>query len=211
MMPTEDILGSEYDETPTSFENVDMILVDEDPPYSEAIQKSLTLEGQLTSNIFGAILIFCLIGAFVFIINIYTNQEIVDVEVKYGYGFTVGWFFALSLLGAILLAHMVYKPYILDRANGSSVILYALIFYILAEIFWSTALFHSRINRGVATLAGIFLLAATVWIGWACYHFVKESVYIFLILLIWCFFLQEYTYNVDSHPWTGVPIGDINQ
>ena len=167
----------------------------------DEIQKALTIQSQLNSPIFGAILIFCLLGALVTIINIYDNQVIVNIEVQFGYGITVVWFLILSLLAAVLLAHMVYKPYIIDRANGSNAILYALIFYVVAEIVWSTSLFHSRVNRGVATLASVLLLATIVWLGWACYHLVKESIYIFLILLIWCFFLQDYTYNVNAHPW----------
>lgn len=147
----------------------------------------------------------CLLGAVVFMINAWSNITVVEIETIYGNGISIGWFLVITLLLAVLTAHMVYKPYILDTNNGRSVVMQALIMYIAAQIFWSLALFHSRVNRGTAGLAAVLLLAATVWLGWVCYHFVKDTIFIFLLLLIWCLYLQDYTYNVDAHPWTPIP------
>jgi hypothetical protein len=145
---------------------------------------------------------FCIFGAVVLIANIYSNSDIIDIEVQYGYSITVGWFVVLSLIIAVLSAHMTYKPYVIDRAGGNNVILYALIFYILTYIIWATTLFNSRTNRGVPGLASLFLLATTIWLGWSCYNLYPDTIYIFLILLAWSLFIIEYTFNVESHPWT---------
>lgn len=162
---------------------------------------ALTLQGQVENTNFLALLVFCLAGAIVFMINVYTNSEIVDVEIQHGSGITVTSFLIIAILAALLTAYMVYKPYMIDRANGGNIVLYALILYVVAQIFWSLTLFHSRLNRGIPELAGILFLAATVWLGWVCYNLAPDSVYIFLLLLAWCFYLIIYTYNVDSHPW----------
>lgn len=99
---------------------------------------------------------------------------------------------------------MVYKPYIVDTAHHSNIVLIAVILYELGLVFWSLSLFHSRINRGTAGVAGIALLATTVWLGWVCYHFYPDTIYIFLLLLLWSLYLQDYTFNVDAHPWTPI-------
>ena len=189
---------------PEPFDKREMEEVPPDPLDSEEVQKALTFQEQIRSPIFGAILVFCLVGAFAFMASIFEHQTIVDIELKYGYGISTTWFFVLAILCAILVAYMVYKPYIISRAQGSTIVLYALIFYVLTQVAWSLVLFQSRVNRGVPGLAGVFLLATTVWLGWVCYHFAEESILIFFLLLAWCFYLQSYTYNVDAHPWRKV-------
>lgn len=178
-----------------------LVEVDEHLEPSE-LQKALSLEAELQSPVFLAILVFVFLGAIAFILNIFFNVEVVNIESEFGNGIPASWFFIIIVILGILTAHMVYKPYIIDRSNGGSIVLYALVFYIIIQIVWSTALFNSRTRRGTATLTSVFLLATTVWLGWVCYHFVPDSIWIFLLLLFWCFYLQDYTYNVSAHPWT---------
>jgi len=164
-------------------------------------QQSLTIKDEVKNPIFAALLVWCLLGAAVFLYSAGSNIEIVNIEVNYGNGISYGWFFVITTLLAILTAHMVYRPYILDRINGSYIIMQAVIIYVVAQMFWGITLFHSRIHRGTAEVGSIFLIAGTVWLGWTCYHLVPESIYIFLLLLIWSFYLMNYTFNVDAHPW----------
>lgn len=162
---------------------------------------SLDWNTQIHSPIFGFLLIITLIGAILLLVNAWVNLQVVDIEVKYSHGITIWAFLAISIVLAILLAHMVYRPYLVDTANGKYNIITALFLYVLAQIFWSTTLFHSRINRGVAGIASIIWFASTVWLGWLCYHFFKDTIFIFMLLLIWNFYIQIYTLNVDAHPW----------
>lgn len=155
----------------------------------------------LTSKPFGAILVLCVITAIGFLGSINSNRNIVEIEQKASGGLSLPWFIVISVSAAFLTAFMVYKPYIVDSANDSRVIIHALLYFLIAQLFWSIALFHSRISRGTATFASTIMLAALVWLGWACYNLVPESVYVFLLLLAWCFYLIIYTYNVDAHPW----------
>lgn len=165
---------------------------------------ALSFDEEIRSKQFGAILIICLAGAAIFMVNAWLNIRIVEIETTYGNGISIGWFLVITMLLAILTAHMVYKPYIIDRANGRSVVIQALIWYVFSQMFWSAVLFHSRSNRTTGGIAGFTLLATTIWLGWTCYNLNKESIYIFLLLLLWALYLQIYTYDVNSHPW--VPI-----
>lgn len=168
------------------------------------LDAALTIQGQFQSQIFLAILVLCLAAAVVFMINVYTNSKIVEIEVEAGSGITVTSFLIIAVLAAFLTAYMAYKPYMIDRARGGNIVLYALILYFIFQIFWSLTLFHSRLNRGVPEIAAVIFLAATIWLGWVCYNIVPDSIYIFLLLLAWCFYLVIYTYNVDTHPWTPI-------
>ena len=145
-----------------------------------------------------------LIGAIFLIVNAFTNYEIVEIEVYNSIGVTLTWYVIISIIVAILTAHMLYKPYILDSYANQKTVLYALIYYELAYAYWSTTLFKSRLERGQALVASVILLGTTIWLGWVCYHFDNNSIFIFLLLLVWCFYLQYYTYNVNLHPW--IPI-----
>lgn len=158
----------------------------------------------LTSKPFGAILVLCVLTAIGFLGSINANRNIVEIEQKASGGLSLPWFIVIGVIAAFLTALMVYKPYTIDTQNDSRVIINALLYFLIVQLFWSIALFHSRINRGTATFASTVMLAALVWLGWACYNLVPESVYIFLLLLAWCFYLIMYTYNVDAHPWRPV-------
>lgn len=177
------------------------------PAPETLLSETLTFDYELRSKEFLAILLFTLFGAIIFFLNARSNIEVVEIEQEFANGLSIGWFLVISLIIAVLLAHMVYKPYMVERAMGRNTILVAVIMYVVAEIAWSLTLFHTRINRGTAGIASILLLAATVWIGWICYQYFKETIFIFLLLLAWVFYLQDYTYNVDSHPWRAVPLG----
>lgn len=160
----------------------------------------------LLDKYFWALLALCVVGALIFIVNMVTNSDIVVVELSYGNGVSMVWFGVISLVLALLMTFMIFKPYKIDRNSGGNNVLFCLFFYLFAYIFWSTALFHSRVDRGLATTSGFLLLTATVWLGWVCYHFVEWSIFIFLILLAWCIFLQQYTANVDLHKWSSISI-----
>lgn len=167
---------------------------------------SLQLESQIQSKEFLALLIVALFGAVIFMLNASVNDAIVKLEHRFANGLSMGWFWVINLVIAVLIAHMVYRPYVIERSLNRSTVVIALILYVLAEMFWSLVLFHSRINRGTADMAAVLLLAATVWLGWVCYHYAKDTIFIFILLLGWCFYLIDYTFSVDSRPWVPVPI-----
>lgn len=161
---------------------------------------------QIKSSEFLALLAITMLGAIVLIANGFGNLQVVNFEVDNGYGLPIGWFLVISVILAVLTAHMCYKPYLLNRLQGRYTVTYAIIFYVVAQMFWSTSLFHSRINRGTAGIAIILYLVATLWLGWVCYQYNKASFYIFALLLAWVLYLQFYTFNVDAHPWIPVPL-----
>lgn len=176
-------------------------------PLNEKVQAQLTLEAQLRSRQFLAILIFAIFGAVIFWLNAFSNQEVVDIENEFSSGLSLGWFLVISFVLAIVVAHMVYKPYVIETSMGRNSVLIAFILYIIAQMFWSLVLFHTRINRGTAGLASILWLSATIWLGWTCYHYCPESIYPLILLLLWIFYIMDYTYNVDAKPWRSVPLG----
>lgn len=167
-------------------------------------QHVFSIEEQLQSKEFLSLLIASLIAGAAFITNVYANRNIVTIEEKAAGGLSFQWFAIVIVIAAILTAFMVYKPYVIAKEAGSNVVLVAFIIFLLLQVFWSLSLFHSRIDRGVATLMSIFYLAATIWFGWVCYHFVKESIFIFLLLLIWTIYCVNYTFNVAAHPYIPV-------
>lgn len=175
-----------------------------EPVYEQTLEESLTFESQLRSNDFIAILVLLLGSAIVFIANVGSNMNVVDFENQNWFGLTVGWFIVLSIIMAVLVAHMVYKPYKIDKSNGKRYVMWAIIYFVIAQVFWAIATFHAQVDGGTAGIAGYLLLAATVWLGWVCYNLNKSTIYIFLILLIWTFYLQAYTYDVNVHGWIGV-------
>lgn len=163
----------------------------------------LTLDDEIQTREFISILVVNALGTIVFLANAYSNRGVIDYENQNFNGLSIGWFTTIAILGAILTSYMVYRPYLISRDQGSSVVFFALIFYLIALVFWSIALFHSQINQGAAGIAAVLLMAATVWLGWVCYHLYRPSVYVFLLILLWTFYLQYYTYQVESHDWTG--------
>ena len=167
----------------------------------QKLQELLLFNNQINNKYFISILILTIFGALIFIINAYTNKDIVEIEVYYDRGVTLVWYIILGIMFAILTAHMVYKPYILDSYNNGKKVLYALIFYELAYMYWSTTLFKSRVERGLALVASVFLVAATIWLGWVCYHYDKNTIYIFILLLLFSLYLQIFTIYVAHAPW----------
>jgi hypothetical protein len=172
----------------------------------ETVDHVLKFDAQVTNNNFFALLVLFLFGAFVFCAIIIDNQEVVQVEVDFGSGLTVAWFFVLSLIGALLAANMSYKPFIIETYTNkqSHIVFYAIILYVLTQTFWALSLFYSRVNRGLPTLMGIFYIAAAVWLTWVCYQFDNYNIYIGILIIIWTLFLETYTLSVASHPWTPV-------
>jgi len=175
----------------------------------EKLEELLLFNNQLNNKYFKSLLIITLFGALIFIVNAYTNQEILDIEVYYDRGVTLVWYIIFGFICAILTAHMVYKPYILDSYNNGKKVLYALIFYELAYMYWATTLFKSRVERGLALVASVFLVAATIWLGWVCYHYDNNTIYIFIIILLFSLYLQVFTIYVAHAPWKQI-IGDIS-
>lgn len=173
----------------------------------ETMDDVLKFDTQITNSNFFALLVIFLFGAFVFSAIILDNEEVVQVEVNFGSGFTVIWFFILSFLAAVLAANMCYKPLMIERyINKSHIVFYAVILYVLTQTFWALSLFYSRINRGLPTLMGIFYIAAAVWLAWVCYQFDNYNIYIGILIIIWTLFLETYTLSVASHPWTKVTL-----
>ena len=166
------------------------------------LDELLKFKNQINNKYFMALLVICLIGALLLIFNAISNKEIVEIEVLNNDSITLIWYILISVIIAILTAHMVYKPYIIDSYLGKRKVLYALIYYELAYVYWATTLFKSRLNRGMALVAAIILLASTFWLGWVCYHIDNNSIYIFLLLLLYTIYLQNYTILVAHNPWS---------
>ena len=170
------------------------------------LDERLSYGAEFTSPIFGSLLSLSLIGAGAFVANAFTNQSLIEIQETRGEGLNVWVFMILMVISAILVAHCCYRPYVIDTENKRQVVLLALFLYILAQAFWSTALFHSQIDRGTATFSLVFLLSATVWLTWVCYNLNKSTIFVSLLLLVWTLYLCQYTFMVNSHPWNSNPI-----
>jgi tryptophan-rich sensory protein len=147
---------------------------------------------------FLAIFGLCLFGGLIFTVNAVTNVDVIKIEQQHANGLPVQWLCFLAILVSILVAIMTYIPYKRDKTRT---IFNALILYEVMFIFWSTTLFHTRSNRATATLTGMVFIVTTLWLGWACYHLDKNSIWMFIIALIWAVYMQNYTLGVDAHPW----------
>lgn len=149
--------------------------------------------------------IFAFTGLLV-ILSAWVNEIVVDVEAAIGIGLTLPWFFVSFTVIGFLAAVMVITPYRIDQANCKYYTFWAIIFYCFALLFWSVALFHSLVGQGTAGVASIILLAATIWLGWVCYHLHPNSILIFFLLLFWTYYLITYTYNVGTRNWIATPL-----
>lgn len=169
--------------------------------FEEKIPTYRSVRYQFSSRDFLYILVFNILTAMILIINLSVNSEVVDIEQKHAYGLPLIWFIILTIITSLITAHMVYFPFVIDRELGNFTVIYALYLYLISQIFWSVTLFFTRTSRSTGAFASFLMLAALVWLGWVCYHYDRNSIYIFLILLIWTFYLQFYTLNVEAHPW----------
>lgn len=167
-------------------------------PDSDPYPLSKTLQEELDSNIFRALLVWFLLGAGFVIFSMATNIKIINNQVQQGSQLTFTWFIIISIIMAILCAHMCYRPYLVDRNNKSSVTLYAIIFYVVIQIMWGLTLFHANINEGSAGVFAIGLISATVWLVWVCYHFFKDTIFIGILLILWSLFIQDYTIRITN-------------
>jgi hypothetical protein len=167
-------------------------------PESDPYPLTKTLYEEFNSIIFRALLVWFLLGAGFVIFSMATNLRIINHEVQRGSHITFSWFIIISLIMAVLGAHMSFRAYLVDRNNKSSVVLYAVIFYVLLQIMWGLTLFHMDINDGSAGIFSIGLISATVWLVWVCYHFFKDTIFIGILLIIWSLFIQDYTIRVTN-------------
>lgn len=166
----------------------------------------LSFAGQLKNRDFLAILVLLVTSAIIFIANVVSNMGIVNYENQQWYGLSIGWFIVMALIVALLVSHMVYKPYKLDKRNGGHYVFWALIYFVIAQVLWAVACFHSQPEGGTVGLLGFILLAATVWLGWCCYNLDKSTIYIFILVLLWTFYLQAYAHDVNVHGWKTVKL-----
>lgn len=141
----------------------------------------------------------------IIIINIASNSALLDFQQARADGVSFLAFCVLFILWGIFGAIMVYDPYIQDRANGQNVILTATLLYLLAMIFWAFSLFHTEIGDGTSGVASILLLASNLWLAWACYHFNKVTVLIYIVQFIFSVYLINYTYSVGQLNWVSTP------
>lgn len=205
-MSNGNVLTSEETKVYVTFNNKnkddDLVKVQPDPPDSDSVKEALTLHGEFTSLIFGAIFMIAAVGAIVFIANAFVGINVVNYMVEQGRGPSLGWLVLISLILALIVAHMAYRPYIMNRAHGNDQVLWALIFFTIAYMYWSTALFQSEFDRSAGLVGTIMLLASTVWLCWVCYHQFPDTVFFSLLLLAWVMYLQYYTFVVAYAPWT---------
>lgn len=158
----------------------------------------MKIRKQINDRVFLALLVMCTFGGIVFIANAILNTDIIKIEDQYSGGLPVVLLCFIGILVSILVAFMIYVPFKNDKTSTTLV---ALVLYELAFIFWSTTLFHSRVDRGTSLLAGILFIVATIWLGWICYNLDKNTIYIFIVTLLWSLYVENYTLNVDAHPW----------
>jgi hypothetical protein len=167
-------------------------------PDSDPYPLTKTFQEELDSTFFKALLVWFLLGAGIVIFSMVTNINIINHELNKGGHINIVWFIILSVLMAVLGAHMSFRPYLVDRNNKSSVMLYAIILYVVFQILWGLALFHRDLNEGSAGIFGLAFISATVWLVWVCYHFFKDSIFIGILLILWSVFIQDYTIRVTN-------------
>lgn len=167
-------------------------------PESDPYPLTKTFQEELDSTFFKALLVWFLLGAGVVIFSMATNLRIINNEINRGSQISFIWFIIISLIMAILGAHMTFRPYLIDRNNKSSVVLYAVIIYIILQIMWGLSLFHMDLNEGSAGVFALGFISATVWLVWVCYHFFKDTIFIGLLLILWALFIQDYTIRVTN-------------
>lgn len=167
-------------------------------PDSDPYPLTKTLQEELDSTIFKALVIWFLLGAGIVIFSMATNLRIIDHEVQKGSHLSFLWFIIISIIMALLGAHMAFRPYLIDRNRKSSVVLYALIIYVVLQIMWGLSLFHMDIHDGSAGVFALGFISATVWLVWVCYHFFKDTIFIGILLIIWAVFIQDYTIRVTN-------------
>ncbi len=191
-------------------------------PITSKTAQKLRFDAQLSSVEFTALLVFTLIGAIIFIISALINPYIIIIENIRAGGINLYWFIAIELVLAVLTAHMVYKPYLIEKSyrkyddvpvesgfdRGDNYVMIALVLYVLMQIIWAVAMFHTRIEHGYAAVTIILYAITTVWLGWVCYHYDKSSIYIFIILLLWTFYLLLYTIDVTKRKWNPISFVD---
>ena len=158
----------------------------------------MDLVRRFTDRTFWAILIMCLFGSIVFIANAVLNVKVVQLEQEYNNGLPIEWLCFLSVLVSLLLAVMVYNPIKCDK---TTIVLVALVLYQVAYIWWSTTLFHNKTNRSTAMLTGMGVIVAVLWLGWCSYNLDKNTIYFTLVVLAWALYLENYTFNIEAHPW----------
>jgi hypothetical protein len=167
-------------------------------PDSDPYPLTKTFQEELDSTSFKALLVWFLLGAGVVIFSMATNLRIINHEVNKGSRLTFIWFIIISIIMAILGAHMTFRSYLVARNHKSSVVLYAVIIYVVLQIMWGLSLFHMDLNEGSAGIFAVGFISATVWLVWVCYHFFKDTIFIGLLLIIWSVFIQDYTIRVTN-------------
>lgn len=123
---------------------------------------------------FFALLFLSLVSGAIFAANVVVNVPILEGKDPI---LPVWAFVLLIAISSILVSVMIYLPYILD--TNSNIMLQAYLFYLVAQIFWSFALFHSRVDIGTGGIALVLVLCALVWLGVCSYAYVKHSIWIF--------------------------------
>jgi hypothetical protein len=117
---------------------------------------------------------------------------------------------SLSIFGA----YMVYLSYKAENAiylNDHSIpfgmkTIYAMIWYWLAQIFFTICLFHMDISDDVSGLALVLLVVATLWICWVCGRYSPWSLilspyiiaFTIYFIIYYCLVLQVPWYYIDD-------------
>ncbi len=100
-------------------------------PNPKKYSMECTWNEEFHHHYFRALIIWFLLGTGVFIFSSSTNLRIIDEQVQKGSKITFLWLIMISIILAILAAHMTFRPYLIDHRNGSSVVLSAVIIYII--------------------------------------------------------------------------------
>ena len=157
---------------------------------------------QINTKEFISIAFLWLVGVVAILANVNSNTNIIKFQQMYSNGISQLAFAICFIIWGILGAFMVYIPYIEDKKNGKHVILLATIYYILAMVFWAFTLFHVEVQGGASGLALILVLAANLWLAWACYHFNKLTLIIYVVQFLFTIYLINYSYEIGQVQWT---------
>lgn len=171
----------------------------------EVVSEKTSFLDQINTKELVAIAFIWFVGVVTIIANINSNSNLLLFQEINGQGISFEAFIIVFIIWGIFGVIMVYVPYIEDRKNGKNVILLAMIYYILAMVFWAFTLFHTEVQNGANGIASMLVFASNLWLAWACYHFNKLTILIFIVQFVFLAYIVNYSYSAGLMIWETTP------
>lgn len=163
------------------------------------------------NNNYVIVLILCLTFSLVFILNMWLNKTVVDIEENKGHP-SFSFLLIFQIIAGIILSLLIYFSRKENRNNtleqdlfldclGYGRLKCAFILYIFINILWSTVLFHSRINRGLSGFLAAVMMIIAIWLCICAYYYNHRTIVLSVIFLLWNAYMVLYTYSVSLSPW----------